>query len=50
MRCYLDVPLGMEIVNFTRILGNKCEQFKLCCITNLHKMWCKYKSIFGLLS
>ena len=53
--CTLDksrvtvVLLGMEIAEFTRILVNKCEQFKLCCITNLHKMWCKYKRIVGLL-
>ena len=37
-----DVLLVMEIAEFTRILGNKCEQFKLCCITNLHKMWWDY--------
>ena len=43
MRSCLDVLLGMGFVEFTRILGNKCEQFRLCCITNLHKMWCKYK-------
>ena len=53
--CTLDksrvtvVLLGMEIAEFTRILVNKCEQFKLCCITNLHKIWCKYKRIVGLL-
>ena len=44
-----DLLLGMENAEFTRILGNKCEQFKLCCIINLHKMWCKYKHIVGLL-
>ena len=44
-----DFLLGMEIAEFTRILGNKCEQFKLCCITNFHKKWCKYKNIVGLL-
>ena len=44
-----DVFLGMVIAEFNRILGNKCEQFKLRCITNIHKMWCKYKNIVGLL-
>ena len=44
-----DLLLGMENAELTRILGNKCEQFKLCCIIKLHKMWCKYKHIVGLL-
>ena len=44
-----DLLLGMENAELTRILCNKCEQFKLCCIINLHKMWCKYKHIVGLL-
>ena len=44
-----DLLLGMENAEFTRISGNKIEQFKICCITNLHKMWCKYKHIVKLL-
>ena len=44
-----DLLLGMENAVFTRILVNKSEQFKLCCIINLHKMWCKYKYIVELL-
>ena len=40
-----DLHLGMENAEFTLILGNKSEQFKLCCIINLHKMWCKHKHI-----
>ena len=44
-----DVLLGMEIAEFARILGDKSEQFKICCNVNLHKMWCKYKNIVALL-
>ena len=44
-----DVLLGMEIAEFARILGNKSDQFKICCIVNLHKMWCKYNKIVELL-
>ena len=44
-----DLLLGMENAEFTLLLGNKREQFKLCCIINLHKMWCKYKRIVELL-
>ena len=44
-----DVLQGMEIAEFTRILGSKCEQFKLGCIAYLPKMWCKYKNIVGFL-
>ena len=33
-----DVLLGMEIAEFNRILGDKSEQFKICCIVNLHKL------------
>ena len=40
-----DVLLGLEIAEFTRILGDKSKQFKTCCIVNLHKMWCKYNNI-----
>ena len=36
-----DVLLGMEIAEFARILGDTSDQFKICCIVNLHKMWCK---------
>ena len=43
-----DLLLGMENAEFTRILGNKSKQFKLCCIINLHKMWCKYKHLVEL--
>ena len=46
--CVTDFLLGMENAEFTRILGNKSEQFKLCCIINLHKMWCKYKHLVEL--
>ena len=45
-----DVLLGMEIAEFTRFLGNKCEQFMLCYITNLQKMRCKYKNTVGLIN
>ena len=44
-----DVLLGMDITEFARILGDKSEQFKICCIVNLYKMWCKYKNIIALL-
>ena len=44
-----DVLLGMEIAEFARILGNKSVQLKICCIVNLHKMWCKYKNVVALL-
>ena len=44
-----DVLLSMEIAEFARILGDKSEQFKICCIVNLHKMWYKYKNIVALL-
>ena len=37
------VLLGMDIAEFARILGDKSEQFNICCIVNLHKMWYKYK-------
>ena len=44
-----DLLLGMGNAEFTRISGNKIEQFKICFITNLHKLWCKYKHIVELL-
>ena len=36
------VLLAMEIVEFTRIMGDKSEQFKICCIVYLHKLWYKF--------
>ena len=44
-----DILLGMEIEGFARILGDKSEQLKICCIVNHYKMWCKYNNIVALL-
>ena len=43
-----DVLLGMKIAEFTRIMGDKIEQFKICYIINHHNMWCKFKNTIAL--
>ena len=38
-----NVLLGMKNRDLEQILGESQEAFKICCIRNIHNMWCKYK-------